>query len=404
MERLEKIINKNGKAMIGWDEILQGGLAPNATVMSWRGEIGGIESVKMGHDVIMTPNTHCYLDLKQGDPEIEPSELGYSQLLLPTVYSYNPIPQGFNDEQAKRILGVQGNLWSESLIYEWQANYMLFPRLFAVAEVGWSQQEHRNWDYFVDRMEIMLQRFDNLKINYSTAAYNVWVKPYHDKEAKKTVLKLETEAGTVDICYTLDGSEPTIESTLYEKPIVLEKTITLKARSLKNGKPYGTGPITKTIEVHKAIGKPVTLNPKPNERFSPGIMALTDCIRGRADQIGINWVGYDSNFEALLDLEEVTEAESVTFSFMESTFDLAFPPVKMVVLISTDGKDYKPLKTITTKPEEKDVKVTREYSVVLNQKVRYIKLVAENISTVPEWHLFEAGRQAWLCIDEIIVN
>jgi hexosaminidase len=404
MHRVERTINRKGKAMIGWDEILQGGLAPNATVMSWRGEIGGIEAVNMCHDVIMTPNTYCYLDLKQGDPEIEPPELGYSQLLLTTAYSYNPVPKGFTKEQTKRILGVQGNLWSESLVYEEQANYMLYPRLFAISEVGWSPQELREWPDFVHRMEIMLKRFDILGTNYSAAVYNVWVKPYHDKQVKRTSLKLNTEAGTVGIRYTLDGTEPSIESTLYETPIVLEKTINLKARSFKDGKPYGSGSTTKTIEVHKAMGKPVTLNPQPHERFNPGKMALTDCIRGRADQIGVNWIGYDENFEAVLDLEEDTQVDSVTFSFMESTFDLVFPPVKMEISCSLDGIKYTPLKTIEPKPEEKDVKVTREYSATITEKVRYIKLIAKNSNSVPEGHQFEAGRQAWLCIDEIIVH
>lgn len=404
MHRIEKIINENGKIMIGWDEILQGGLTPNATVMSWRGEIGGIESVKMGHDVIMTPNTYCYLDLKQGDPEIEPYELGYSQLLLPTVYSYNPVPNSFTKDQAKRILGVQANLWSESLVYEKQANYMLFPRLLAVSEVAWSPQELRNWTYFVHRMEVMLQRFDILGIHYSTAAYNVWIKPAFNEEKNSASIKLETEAGTVDIYYTLDGTEPTLSSKIYKGPILLEKTLTLKARSFRNGNPYGTGTTTKTIEIHKAMGKPVTFNPEPNERFNPGTYALTDCIRGRADQIGVNWIGFDSSFVAILDLEEITDVKAVIFSFMESTFDRAFPPACINVSVSINGKSYKKLKTLKTKPETRDVKKTREYSVELNDKVRYIKIAAENIGLQPELKQFNPGIKNWILMDEIIVR
>ncbi len=410
MHRIEKIINKNGKAMIGWDEILQGGLAPNATVMSWRGEIGGIESVKMGHDVIMTPNTYCYLDLKQGDPELEPPELGYSQLLLPTVYSFNPIPTGFNDEQSKRILGVQANLWSESLVYEEQANYMLYPRLFTIAEVGWSPQGLRNWLDFVRRMEVMLKRFDLLGINYALSAYNVWIRPHYDEKVNGVAFKLETEAGTVAIRYTLDRSEPTISSTLYEQPIILNKTTTIKARSFKDGKPYCRMATTRTIDIHKAAGKPVSLNPEPGEIFNFGkkiltdSRILTDCTRGRADQVGLNWLCFNENLQAVLDLEEITEVKTVTFSFMESTFDLAFPPVKMEVSYSIDGENYKPLKIIEAQPAQGDVKETREYTAEFDTKARYIKIFAENISTVPDWHQFEAGKSAWLCIDEIIVE
>ncbi|MBN2092670.1 family 20 glycosylhydrolase [candidate division KSB1 bacterium] len=403
MQRLEKIINQNGKAMIGWDEILEGGLAPNATVMSWRGEIGGIESVKMGHDVIMTPNTYCYLDLKQGDPELEPPELGYSQLLLPTVYSYNPIPTGFTDEQAKRILGVQGNLWSESLVLEEQANYMLYPRLFAVAEVGWSPQELRNWPDFVRRMEVMLQRFDLLGINYALSAYNVWINPDYDQNQKKIAFKLETEAGTVAIRYTLDGTEPDSSSKLYDQPIVLDATATIKARSFKDGKPYGTGITTKKIVVHQAAGKPVMLTFPPHERYHHGELTLTDCFRGRPDQVGKNWLGFENNFEAILDLEKMTQIDSVTFSFLESTFDRAFPPSRMEISYSANGEEYVLLKTIETKPAERDVKATRTFSVMVAKKVSYIKIAAENIGLVPTWQYFEPGKKAWIFIDEIIV-
>ncbi|RPI03374.1 MAG: beta-N-acetylhexosaminidase, partial [Calditrichaeota bacterium] len=299
MSRVEKIINQNGKTMIGWDEILQGGLAPNATVMSWRGEVGGIEAVKMGHDVIMTPNTFCYLDLKQGDPELEPPELGYGQLLLPTVYSYNPIPHGFNDEQAGKILGVQANLWSESLVYEEQANYMLYPRLLAVSEVGWSPQELRNWPDFVRRMEVMLTRFDVLGIDYALSAYNVWISPHYGEKASGAVFKLETEAGTVDIRYTLDGSEPTNTSTLYQKPFQLHKTSTIKARSFKDGKPYCRMATTRTIDIHKAAGKPVLLDPEASALFNFGgkmptdSRILTDCVRGSASQVGVGWLCFN---------------------------------------------------------------------------------------------------------------
>ena len=139
VRRIEKIINARGKRMIGWDEILEGGLAPNATVMSWRGESGGIKSAKAGHDVIMTPNKYCYIDLKQGHDDFEPN-LGYSQLLLSTAYDYKVYPKDLSEDERKHILGIQANMWTES-ISDWsKLEYMTFPRIYAIAENAWTNE------------------------------------------------------------------------------------------------------------------------------------------------------------------------------------------------------------------------------------------------------------------------
>ncbi len=232
--KVEKIINGLGKKMIGWDEILQGGLAPNATVMSWRGEKGGIKSVKMEHDVVMTPNNFCYLDLKQGDPALEPP-YGYSKLWISKAYSYELIPKSFNREESDRILGVQGNLWSESLQNERDINYMLFPRLLAIAEVGWTPKKNRHWDDFVKRLEYNLIRLKNLGIVYAPSMYNVNVTK--DKSGK---IILSTERGGLPIHYTINGPEPSVRSELYSEPIFISDTTkALKAAAFHDGKRIG---------------------------------------------------------------------------------------------------------------------------------------------------------------------
>ena len=145
IKRVEKIINAKHKNMIGWDEILEGGLAPNATVMSWRGEKGGIAAARLGNDVIMTPSRYCYLDLKQGDDDLEPN-LGYAYSFLKDTYNYKIVSDSLTAEQGKHVLGVQGNLWTESITNWSQLTYMTFPRLYAVAENGWTDQKAKNWD------------------------------------------------------------------------------------------------------------------------------------------------------------------------------------------------------------------------------------------------------------------
>ncbi|WP_339841330.1 beta-N-acetylhexosaminidase [uncultured Maribacter sp.] len=167
IQRMEKYVNGKGKQIIGWDEILEGGLAPNATVMSWRGEKGGIEAAKQLHDVIMTPTTYNYFDYYQSkDTENEPLAIG-GFLPLEEVYSYNPIPKELSEKEQKYILGAQGNVWTEYMKTEEQVEYMTFPRMTALSEVVWSPQEGRSWEDFNNRLKHLAKRYDAMDINYA---------------------------------------------------------------------------------------------------------------------------------------------------------------------------------------------------------------------------------------------
>lgn len=165
--RIEKYLNSKGKQIIGWDEILEGGLAPNATVMSWRGEKGGIEAAQQHHSVIMTPGSHVYLDHSQYKKEDSVTIGGY--LPLQRVYGYEPVPKELNEEQARYIAGAQGNVWTEYMAYPSKIEYMIFPRMSALSEVLWSPKGSRNWSSFEKRLPGLLKRYDWLKVNYSTA-------------------------------------------------------------------------------------------------------------------------------------------------------------------------------------------------------------------------------------------
>ncbi|MDR1436693.1 MAG: beta-N-acetylhexosaminidase [Candidatus Symbiothrix sp.] len=168
IKRIEKFLESKGKRIIGWDEILEGGLAPNATVMSWRGEAGGIEAAKQYHDVIMAPNSHAYIDHYQADPETQPLAIG-GFLPLWKVYSYNPVPSVLTPDEAKHILGFQGNLWTEYISTSVQAEYMAFPRGAAIAEVGWSPNEKKNYPDFKERIIRQFKRYDGIGWNYCNA-------------------------------------------------------------------------------------------------------------------------------------------------------------------------------------------------------------------------------------------
>ena len=203
-KELESLIISKGKKMIGWDEILEGGLAPEATVMSWRGTQGGIEASKLGHHVIMTPNSNCYLNEYQGDSVVEP--LSKATLRLNTCYEFEPVPDGVDP---KFILGGQGNLWTEFVANERHAEYMTWPRGLALAEVFWSQKDRRNWSEFIHRMEAQLPRFDAAQIKYARSFYQAIITPVKDDMVNDSMrVQLDTEIPGLDIYYTFDDTNP----------------------------------------------------------------------------------------------------------------------------------------------------------------------------------------------------
>lgn len=233
VKRAEKIINKKGKVLIGWDEILEGGLAPNATVMSWRGMKGGIEAAKQKHDVVMSPTTFAYLDYMQGDPSIEKPI--YSSLSLKKAYSFEPVP---DSTDAKYILGGQGNLWTEQIQNYRHALYMTYPRAFAIAETTWSPKEKKDWDGFAARTESHFQRFDLANLKISKAVYDAIITTRKDGE--KLICEMGNDLKGVDIFYTTDDSFPDKFSPKYTTPIeVPTGPVTLKVATYRNGQPLG---------------------------------------------------------------------------------------------------------------------------------------------------------------------
>ena len=210
VRRMEKFINSKGKKIIGWDEILEGGVAPNATIMSWRGEKGGIEAAKAKHDVIMTPNTYVYFDYGQGDPAYEPLNIG-SYVPLEKVYSWNPVPKELTAEEAKYILGGQANIWTEYLKTPQSVEYMAFPRMLALSEVLWSRQEDRNLADFKDRLTSNLMRLDKAGINYRIPEpMQVGAFLLNDTEAY--TFEVGSPVPGAKVHYTKDGSTPTENS------------------------------------------------------------------------------------------------------------------------------------------------------------------------------------------------
>ena len=233
-KRVEKIIESKGKKVIGWDEILEGGLAPNAAVMSWRGIKGGIEAAKMGHQVVMSPTTFTYLDYMQGDAVLEPPV--YATLRLKTAYEFEPVPEGVD---AKYVKGGQANLWTEQVYNMRHAQYMVWPRAFAIAEAVWSPKEKRNWKSFEPRVEEQFKRFDVAEKKYAPSVYDPIFKATKN-ENNQVVVELSTEIDGLHMYYSFDNSFPDKFYPEYTQPLIVPKDASnLKVITYRNGKPIG---------------------------------------------------------------------------------------------------------------------------------------------------------------------
>lgn len=234
--RMEKYINSKGRQIIGWDEILQGGLAPNAKVMSWLGEEGGIKAAQQHHEVVMSPHQKYYLDYWQADPYSEPLAMS-GPTTLRTMYEYEPVPEVLTSEESKYIIGVEGCVWTEYMPTPDRVEYMAWPRMCAIAETGWTQ-DSKDWDGFTRRLEKHFGRLDGMQVGYCSAFFNPMI-VFHKDTPHNMVVTMTVDAPDAEIHYTLDGSVPTIDSPKYEIPFSINRSQTVSAIAFRDGKPVG---------------------------------------------------------------------------------------------------------------------------------------------------------------------
>ncbi len=403
MRRMEKFLVSKDRKMIGWDEILEGGLAPEATVMSWQGEAGGIEAAKMGHDVIMTPGYPCYFDHYQGDPETEPAAIGGFNTLK-KVYSYEPIPAELSAEEGKRVLGSQANLWTEYIPSAEQVEYMILPRMPALAEVLWSTKEQRNWKSFTERLQPHMVGFEQRGLHYSKGNFKVDIKPI--VENNKLSIALETENTEGVIYYTTDGSIPSTGSIKYDKPFDVNRSMTIKAIMALNNKVMNAKPAEQSFTFNKATGKSVTYA-NAFSRYYPanGANTLTDGFRGTKD-IGKQWHGFNgSDLVATIDLGANTTVSSITLGCIQNWNQWVFLPQSVKFEVSQDGIIFKEVKTVINSipVTEKEAKINDFTAKFAEQKTKFIRVTARNLGQCPSGHPGES-QSAWLFVDEIMVE
>lgn len=404
VKRIEKYLISKNKKLIGWDEILEGGLAPEATVMSWRGIDGGIEAARQGHDVVMSPVTHCYFDYFQANADFEPEGPG-GLITLKRVYSFNPVPTDLTATQAKHILGGQGNVWTEYIPTPELAEYMAIPRMAALAEALWTAPQQKNWDSFRQRIETQFDRYDVLGVNYSEGSYAVEFKTNFDSTNRKFTVELTTEQLSPEIRYTTDGTVPTLQSELYTSPLTIDSSVTLRAAIFSAGIMNETFS-EKRIVFHQALGAKVNYTSPPSNKYpGQGATTLVDGLQGSMRHHDGLWQGfYGDDMELEIDLGATHTINSVTGSFMQYQAIWIFMPETMEVSLSEDGINYALAgAAINTTDRKKEGGFPEELQVKFAETpARYVRVKATNGGVCPSWHP-GAGDTTWIFADEIIV-
>jgi len=394
VRRMEKFLTNHKRKLLGWDEILEGGLAPDATVMSWRGEQGGITAAQMGHNVIMSPGSHCYLDNYQADPETQPKAIG-GYLTLEKAYSYEPVPAELNQSQAKYILGAQGNIWTEYIGTVEYLEYMTFPRLIALAEVTWSAKKDRNFDDFKNRLQAHYLLMKRLNVNYFRPTYHLNAVTKINNQNKNAVIKFKSEQINPSIFYTLDGQLPTLNSLRYQDSITIKSSAKVTAAILEAGQ-VKDKPIQIDLDFHLALGKKVTYNlPYSTSYRAQKEESLVNGIRGSISYGDGQWQGFDTNdFDTTIDLEKSIPLTSVAASFLQQVGPGIFMPSYVDLSLSDNGIDFHKVKTIeNTVPKTEKALTIKEFKFTLTgEKGRYIRLFAKN------------GQHGFLFTDEVIVH
>lgn len=405
ISRIEKFINSKGRILLGWDEILEGGLPPKATVMSWRGIQGGIDAANQGHDVVMTPVSPCYFDYYQGSVDQEPLAIGgYNP--LSKVYAFNPVPEVLDATAAKHILGGQANLWTEYITDFKHVEYMTFPRIAALAEALWTPKENRNWEDFLRRIQVLMRRYDEMGIHYSKSAFAVKASTQFDVQKKQLTVSLSSELANAEIHFTTDGSSPNNLSPVYPGPQVLDSTTTIKAISFQSSNLSGKV-MSETFNINKATFKPVKyLVPYSESYKGSGDLTLVNSVRGTANHSDGEWQAWSgSNMDVVIDLQQPTEIHNITVGSIQDAGSWIFFPKEVDFYVSSDGLNFQKVASANNEidPLSSGIQLKDFSAHFKSVTARFVKVIAQNLGKCPSGTAGE-GKDAWFFADEIQVE
>lgn len=397
MAEVGKVISERGRKMLGWDEMLEGGLAPGATVMSWTSPRGGIETVRLHHNAIMTPIQYLYF-----------SNPTYNRIKgtksLERVYTFEPVSDELTEEEKQYIIGAQGCIWTEwtrdSLKMEWQ----ILPRMAALSEIQWTEPAHKDFDGFLNRLPALLAIYKDRGYDFRQDIYDVTIQVVpEEQEGKAKVFFLTFD--NAEVHYTLDGSEPNAQSSLYTDTLHLDKDAVIQAIAVR---PQGNSSISKEeIHFNAVTMKPATLNVEPHKSYTfQGGSTLTDGLYGDLNYRSGRWVGfYGNNPDITIDMQEPKEISSAFINTLLNPGDAIFGATGLKIEISDDGKVFREIASKKIPVLEKGTKMQiRKEEISFDKvKTRYVRIIAETTSKLPAWHSMP-GKNAFLFVDEIGVE
>lgn len=398
VQRMEKYLNSKGKTLIGWDEILEGGLAPNAIVMSWRGEAGGIAAAMQQHKVIMSPGNFVYLDHTQSMDEDSVTIGGYTP--LEEIYSYEPVPIELSAAEKGYVMGAQGNVWTEYMRNERKVEYMIFPRLSALSEVLWSPKEKRSWARFEKVVPLLFERYQFWNTNYSTAYYDIQGTIIPAINGTGLALQLGTKDKNARLMYSVAGVH---YPKNYTAPVPINQSQSITGLYYKNN--TLTDSLTYDVRFHKATGKKITLKEPPSKNYpGNGAFTLVDGIQNsRGLARGREFLGFNgNNMESIIDLGAPTTVSNITVHTLHQEGSWVYAPLLAEVMGSTDNKTFTSLGSTTTFKPTKATNGVMQVTFA-PRPVRYLKVMVKNTGTITEGKP-GAGEKSWMMVDEIEVQ
>lgn len=399
IRRIEKYLNGKGRQIIGWDEILEGGLAPNATVMSWRGTKGGIEAARSGHHVVMTPTSHCYFDYYQSDSPDEPLAIG-GYLPLAKVYDFNPVPAALSAEEEKYILGAQGNVWTEYMPNPSKVEYMVLPRMQAMAEVGWTDLGNKDFSRFIKKLDAHFKWWESHGLNYADKTLEI--KTFYHILKESIGITLETLHPESQIFFTRGDREKLL---LYQHgdTIRIDEDIRITARAQKPGSKHGARKVI-NIQYHKGMGRAVSITHAPAPVYEGyGIASLFNGINGSDEKYGDNeWLGFSGhNLEVTIQFEEPITLTRLKTRFFHGPGQWIHAPGKVEILAKQNDGEFSLL--ASGRVQGRDMKVIPFELNFPATRVSELKIIVHRYGKIPEG-MAGAGHEAWLFVDELRLN
>jgi len=401
IQRIEKYLNSKGKQIIGWDEILEGGLAPNAAVMSWRGTEGGIEAAHLHHPVVMTPGSHCYFDHYQGNPRQEPIAIG-GFTSLEKVYSFHPIPEKLTLEERAYILGAQGNVWTEYINTSRDVEYMAVPRMSALAEVLWTNEVSRNYIHFTER----LTEFSGLLKKMDVNMAHSWQRPVLLTVAQNGVLKAEAKPPVPGKKMMYELTKPGMKingaKMEYVAPVdLIDKNIQFRVWVDENDSTRYESSLN--IRSSLASAKQVSFAKAPSEHYpGKGGFTLVDGIVAVLPRINSEWLGWSGDdMIATIDLGATQTISKADIGVLHDPTNWIYEPSEIQLEKSIDGTNWEPILSTIVAPVKPNMRKKQMKLSPVN--ARYIRISAKNPGLIPAGNP-GAGKNSWIFFDEIIIE